>query len=75
MITPLSKISSLIFKIGLPLITLVFLYILKILIEAPVNERAWLLVSAPEMIEYAMMSYALIFCGALLADVAVKYDK
>lgn len=74
-ITPLSKISSIIFKIGLPIITLVFLYILKTLIDAPIYERAWLIASVPEMIEYAMMSYALIFCGALLADSATKYGK
>lgn len=74
-ITPLSKLSAMIFKIGLPIITLVFLYILKLLIEAPENEIAWLLVSVPEMIEYAVMSYTLVFCGALIADAAVKYGK
>ena len=74
-ITPLSKVAEMIFKIGLPAIALVFTYILKLLIEAPKNDSAWLLTTVPEMLEYAMMSYALIFCGALLADISLKYNK
>lgn len=74
-IFPLSKVASMIIKIGMPIITLVFLYILHQLITAPINEREWIYALAPEMIEYAVMSFTLVFCGAFIADTAEKYGK
>lgn len=74
-ITPLSKISSMIFKIGLPIITLVFLYILFTVLSATEDKRAWSYASAYTMLEYAIMSFTIIICGALAADTAEKYDK
>ena len=72
-ISGMSRISLLIMRIGLPIIAFVFIYILQLLICTPENERAWLYANAYTMLEYAVMSFTLVICGALLADSAVKY--
>ncbi len=71
-ITPLSHVSSLIIKIGMPIIAVVFVYILQLLLNTPENEKAWLYANAYTMLEYAVMSFTLVFCGALVADMALK---
>ena len=72
-ITPLSRISSLIIKIGMPIIAVVFIYILQLLLNTPENEKAWLYANAYTMLEYAVMSFTLVFCGALVTDMALKH--
>ena len=74
-ITPLSKLSLMILKVGMPLISVVFFYILYELLSASANEMGWEFVRAVSMLEYALMSFVIIFCGALLVDCAEKYDK
>ena len=67
-----SKLSGLILKFGLPLISLVFIYILQLLLNTPENEKAWLYANAYAMLEYAVMSFVLVFCGAVIIDIAAK---
>ncbi len=69
---PLSLFSSYILKIGLPIISTVFLYIMYFLLDTPNNERAYTVYTVYSMIEYATMSFTLIFCGALVTDLAIK---
>ncbi len=71
-IQPLSKLSSAVLKFGLPLISVVFLYILFFILETPENKRAWVVSSTITMLEYAIMSFTIIICGALIIDAAVK---
>ena len=71
-ISPLSKLSAAILKTGLPLISIVFLYILFYLLETPENKRAWVVCETIAMLEYAVMSFTLIICGSLIIDAAVK---
>lgn len=71
-IQPLSKLSSTVLKVGLPLISVVFLYILFFILETPENKRAWVVSSTITMLEYAIMSFTIIICGALIIDAAVK---
>ena len=58
--------------IGLPLMTIVFGYILFSLINAHAESSAWLYNSGYEMLEYAVMSLTLILCGSIVADIAEK---
>ena len=74
-ITPFTKVSSLIIKIGMPVIALVFFYILHTVTSATDNDRAWVFASAYSMLEYALMSFTLVFCGALLADISEKRER
>lgn len=71
-ISPLSKLSAIILKVGLPIMTLVFLYILFFILETPINKRAWVVSSTYAMLEYAIMSFTIIICGSLIVDAAVK---
>ena len=70
----LSKVSLNFFKISAPFMVFVFLYILFSLLNAPENEKAWLYANAYTMLEYAVMSFTLVFCGSLIIDIALK-DK
>ena len=71
----LSKLSIGILKIGLPLIALLFFYILFQLIFTPENAKAWVLYCINDRLEYVFMSFTLIVCGALFVDMAVKSYK
>ena len=66
------KLPSLIVRIGMPLITLVFIYILHTVINTPENEKAWLYTQVYTMLEYAVMSFTLIFCAPFFTDMALK---
>ncbi len=74
-ISPFSPLAASIIKIGLPIISLIFMYILIYLIGIPENKRAWVVSSTYAMLEYAVMSFTLIVCGALIADTAVKNNN
>ncbi len=69
---PLSNLALWIIKIGMPIISLVFFYILYRLQSADANRMAWEYVRCLSMLEYGMMSFTLVFCGAILADFAEK---
>lgn len=68
----LTRVSALFFKVGVCIMTLVFLYIFMLLTNTPENERAWVLANVPAMLEYAFMSLTLIVCGSLVLDMAQK---
>ena len=68
----LSKISLRFFKICSAVMVLVFLYILFSLLNTPENEKAWLWANAYTMLEYAIMSFTIVFCGTFLLDVGAK---
>lgn len=68
----LSRVATLIFTIGLPVVAFVFFYILFSLINIPENQKGWLYAKVPAMLEYGIMCFALIFCGGLFTDIAVK---
>ena len=68
----LSKPASLILKIGLPVVSSVFAYILIYTFNCPTNERAWVIGSIYAMLEYALMSFLVLFCGALIFDIIFK---
>ena len=68
----LSKVSMTFFKICSAVMVLVFLYILFLLLNTPENEKAWLYAIAYTMLEYAVMSFTLVFCGSFLIDIALK---
>lgn len=68
------KLPSLMLKIGMPLITLVFIYILHTAISTPENEKAWLTYRVYAMLEYAIMSFTILFCAPFFTDMALK-DK
>ena len=74
-LSPLSKLSAVILKIGLPLMAVVFLYILFFLLEIPENKRAWVVSETIAMLEYAIMSFTIIICGSLIVDAAVKKQR
>ncbi|MBR5322113.1 MAG: hypothetical protein IKU48_01010 [Clostridia bacterium] len=71
----LSKLSLTFFKICSAFIVLVFLYILFSLINISENEKAWLYANAYTMLEYAVMSFTLVFCGSVIIDIALKEKK
>ncbi len=71
----LSKLSLIFFKISSAVMVLVFLYILFSLLNTPENEKAWLYANAYTMLEYAVMSFTLVFCGSLFIDIAEKKSK
>lgn len=71
-IPPLSKTAFCILKIGLPAISCVFLYILLFTLNCPANERAWVIGSIYAMLDYALMSFLVLFCGSLIVDIIVK---
>lgn len=73
-LTP-SKVSLNFFKISATFMVLVFLYILFSLLNTPENEKAWLYANAYTMLEYAVMSFTLIFCGSFLIDIALKDNE
>ena len=66
---PPSKLAGTILKIGLPLISAVFLYILFYVLNTPISERSWICSVSYEMLEYAVMSFTIILCGAILSDI------
>lgn len=68
----LSKTAGLVIRAGLPLMVLVFAYILLVLMTAPEGKTAWLYRSGYDMLEYAVMSVTLILCGGLVTDIAEK---
>jgi len=74
-LSPLSSLSSIILKIGLPLISAVFLYIFFFILDTPENKRAWVASSAIAMLEYAIMSLTIIICGSLIVDTVVKNNS
>ncbi len=71
----LSKVSLNFFKISSAVMVFVFLYILFLLLKTPENEKAWLYANAYTMLEYAVMSFTLVFCGSLIIDIALKDNK
>ncbi|MBE6642477.1 MAG: hypothetical protein E7615_02350 [Ruminococcaceae bacterium] len=71
-IPQLSKLAYYILAIGLPLIVIVFSYILSLLLYTPENEKAIVLLHIFSMLEYASMSFTLVVCGALFADIVIK---
>ena len=71
-ITPISNLALWIIKIGMPIIALVFFYILYRLQSVNADQMAWEYVRILSMIEYGMMSFTIVFCGAILADFAEK---
>ena len=71
-IEPVSTLALWIIKIGMPIISLVFFYILYRLQSANADSMAWEYVRCLSMLEYAMMSFTLVFCGAIIADFAEK---
>ncbi|MBQ4116235.1 MAG: hypothetical protein IJD37_02540 [Clostridia bacterium] len=71
----LSKLSLRFFKICSAVMVLVFLYILFSLLNTPENEKAWLYANAYTMLEYAVMSFTLVFCGSFLIDIAINDKK
>ena len=73
-IPTLKRLPSLILKIGLPIMTLVFTYILLFILNTPQNERAWIIYTGYTMLESAVMSFTLIFCGALFVDMVIKEE-
>ena len=74
-IPEISPIASHIIKTGLPLITAFFLYILFTLLNAPADRSAWLTQESYSVIECALMSFTVIFCGAVVIDIADKQNK
>jgi|GEM_PF-6054296 len=73
-IPKMKRLPTLILRIGMPLITFVFTYILLFILNTPNDERAWISYTAYTMLESAVMSFTLIFCGALVADMAIKEE-
>ena len=73
-IPKLKRIPQLMLTIGLPFITLIFTYILLFIIKTPQSERAWIGYTVYTMLENAVMCFVLIFCGALLIDMAMKEE-
>ena len=71
-IPSLSRLATYILKIGLPLISLVFVYIFLLLSTAPNGDKMLLYSNGYIMLEEAVMSFTLIFCGAFLADIVAK---
>ena len=71
-IPKLSKLAYRILAIGLPLIVIIFSYILSLLLYTPENEMAIVLLHMFSMLEYASMSFAVVVCGALFVDIVVK---
>ena len=71
----LSKVSLTFFKISSAFMVVVFLYILFSLLNTPENEKAWLYANAYTMLEYAVMSFTLVFCGSVIIDIALKEKK
>lgn len=67
---PISKVAEYILRVGLPLMLIVFFYILHRMLTVSESERAWLFQSIPEMVEYGLMSLTIIVCGAVVADFA-----
>lgn len=67
-----SPLASRVIKIGLPLISLVFVYILLILITTPAESAVWLVHEGYSTLEAAFMSFTLILCGAVVIDLAEK---
>ena len=64
-----------ILTIGLPVVAFVFFYILFSLINIPEDKKGWLYAKVPAMLEYGLMCFALIICGGLFTDMAVKKTK
>ena len=71
-IPKLSKLAYRILAIGLPLIVIIFSYILSLLLYTPENEMAIVLLHMFSMLEYASLSFAVVVCGALFVDIIVK---
>ena len=71
-IPKLSKLAYRILAIGLPLIVIIFSYILSLLLYTPENEKAIVLLHMFSMLEYASLSFAVVVCGALFVDIVVK---
>lgn len=66
------RLPALLIKMGMPVITLAFLYILNSVLAVPENEKAWLYAEVYTMLEYAVMSFTLLFCGSFLSDMALR---
>ena len=71
-IPTLSKTAERFFTIASTLMVFVFLYLLVTLVKTPENEKAWLWANAYTMLEYAIMSFTIVFCGTFQLDVGAK---
>ena len=71
----LSKVSMNILKIGLAPVALTFIYIAFSRASQSAYDAARLYPLFYELIEHALMSFAIVICGALLFDIASREER
>lgn len=71
-IPPLSKEAYILFRILLLPVFLIFAYSAVYFLSTPIITRAWVISEIYTMLEYATLSFTLLFCGVLLFDIGLK---
>jgi len=69
------KLSFAVLESGLAVVAFAFAYIIVCFCLTPKEELLFSMRDFYAMYEAAVMSFAIVVCGAVVIDISVKYDK